>query len=225
MKQETEKRIVKLIQQLTGREEWSHVVQELQEALVCEANDVKLGKLDLYKFTAKDKLRPALTGVYYSGGWQVATDGYILIACKQDYAEEKEGQVILKDGTVIEDKYPNWRSVIPAMNDEWKTFRLNTDELSAAMRKIKVHTKVYGKYSCMLSIDDKVWLDPNFFKLFATAMKEAGTDTLRYHSDSRGIVVITDTMQLLLMPKWPPTEEHLADESRLYITLHSMNQE
>lgn len=225
MKQETEKRIVKLIQQLTGREEWSHVVQELQEALVCEANDVKLGKLDLYKFTAKDNLRPALTGVYHSEGWQAATDGHILIACKQDYPEEKEGQVILKDGTVIEDKYPNWRSVIPAMNDEWKTFRLNTDELSAAMRKIKVHTKVYGKYSCMLSIDDKVWLDPNFFKLFATAMKETGTDTLRYHSDSRGIVVITDTMQLLLMPKWPPTEESLADESRLYITLHSMNQE
>lgn len=225
MKQETEKRIVKLIQQLTGREEWGHVVQELQGILVCEANDVKLGKLDLYKFTAKDDLRPVLTGVHHSEGWQVATDGHMLIACKQDYAEEKEGQIVAKDGKVIEGRYPNWRSVIPVMNDEWKTFRLNTTELSAAMRQIKVHTKVYGKGSCMISIEDKVWLDPNMFQLFATAMKEAGVDTLRYHSETRGIVVVTDTMQLLLMPKWPPTEEELADAYWLYITLHSMCQE
>lgn len=222
MKQETEKRIVKLIQQLTGREEWDYVVQELQGILVCEANDVKLGKLDLYKFTAgKDDIRPVLCGVYHSEGWKVATNGRILIACKQDYAEEKEGQIIAKDGTVIEGRYPNWRSVIYMMNDEWKTFRLNTSELSEAMRRVKVHTKVNGKDSCMLSIDDKVWFDPNMFQLFATAMKEAGVDTLRYHSENRGIVVITDTMQLLLMPKYPPIEESLADESRLYITLHS----
>lgn len=65
---------MKLIQQLTGREEWNHVVQELQGILVCEANDVKLGKLDLYKFTAKDNLRPVLTGVYHSEGWQAATE-------------------------------------------------------------------------------------------------------------------------------------------------------
>lgn len=221
MKQETEKRIVKLIQQLTGREEWDYVVQELQGILLCEANDVKLGKLDLYKFIEKDDIRPVLCGVYHSEGWKVATNGRILIACKQDYAEEKEGQIIAKDGTVIEGRYPNWRSVIYMMNDEWKTFRLNTSELSEAMRRVKVHTKVYGKDSCMLSIDDKVWFDPNMFQLFATAMKEAGVDTLRYHSENRGIVVITDTMQLLLMPKWSPTEESLADESRLYITLHS----
>lgn len=225
MKKETEKKIVKLIQQLAGREEWSHVVQELQGILACEANDVKLGKLDLYKFTSKDDLRPVLCGVYHSEGWKVATNGHILIACKQDYAEEKEGQVIAKDGTVIEDRYPNWRSVIYMMNDEWNTFRLNTSELSEAMRMIKVHTKLYGKGSCMLSIDDKVWLEPNMFHLFATAMKEAGVDTLRYHSETRGVVVITDTMQLLLMPKCPPTEEKLADESRLYITLHSICQE
>lgn len=77
----------------------------------------------------------------------------------------------------------------------------------------------------MISIEDKVWLDPNMFQLFATAMKEAGVDTLRYHSETRGIVVVTDTMQLLLMPKYPPTEEELADENNLYITLHSMDQE
>ena len=221
MKQETEKRIVQLIQQLTGREEWDYVVQELQGILVCEANDVKLGKLDLYKFTAKDDLHPELCGVYHSEGWKVASNGRILIACKQDYAEEKERQIIAKDGTVIEGRYPNWRSVIYMMNDEWKTFHLNTSELSEAMRRVKVHAKVYGKDSCRLSIDDKVWFDPNMFQLFATAMKEAGVDTLRYHSENKGIVVITDTMQLLLMPKYPPTEESLADESRLYITLHS----
>lgn len=220
MKAESEKRMVKLIQLLTGDEAQKHVVQELQAILACEANEVKFGRLDLYKFTAKDDLRPSICGVYHDNGWQVATNGHMVIAVKQSYAEEREGKIIAKDGSVIEDRYPNWRAVIPAYTNEYKTFRMDMAELSEALRKAKAHTKVYGKDACQISLSGEIWFRPDLLHLFATAMKEDGADEIQYLSSDRGAVVKTDTIQLLLMPMIPPTEDELADDTNLFLTLN-----
>lgn len=220
MKAESEKRMVKLIQLLTCDEAQKYVVQELQAILACEANEVKLGKLDLYKFAPKDDLRLALRGVYHNEGWQIAASGHMVIAVKQSYAEEREGKIIAKDGSVIEDRYPNWKAVIPAYTNEYKTFRMDMKELTEAIRKAKAHNKVYGKDSCEISILGEVWLKPELLFLFATAMKEAGVDEVLYKSPTHGILVKTDTMQLLLMPMIPPTEDELADDTNLFLTLN-----
>ena len=222
MKAESEKKLVKIIQLLKGNEMYKAVVTELQNILACEANEVKLGKLDLYKFVAKDDLRPVLQGVYHNEGWQTASDGNILISVKQDYEEEREGKVIAKDGSEIEGRYPNWQSVIPVYTNEYKTFRMDMKELTDAMRKVKAHDKVYGKNSCRICLAGGIWFIPEKLLLFATAMKEAGVDELLYLSPERGIIVKTDKMQLLLMPQFPPTAEELADDYMLYLTLQGV---
>lgn len=51
----------------------------LVRILACEANNAKCGKVDLYKFTSKDKLRPALNGIYHKGGKVYATDGLDMV--------------------------------------------------------------------------------------------------------------------------------------------------
>ena len=80
-------------------------------------------KYDIYEFTGKDvknkkgeimrNPHPELTGVYHDDGYAIASDSRILVADKRAYDESKQGKVIGKDGTVIPEKYPDWRYAIP----------------------------------------------------------------------------------------------------------------
>ena len=207
MKPQTEKKILALIDVLRGDDAMKGVVAELHAILACEMNDVKLGKLDLYKFVSDDNIRPSITGVYHEEGWRIATDGRILLAIKQDYSPELEGRIILKNGSLLDKelRYPRWRSVIPDVMDEWKTFRLDFAELSEVLREAKAHEKVWKKsmgkhYSSSISLNGEIWLRTSYLKLFATVMKECNITEISYKDNGRGIVVKNDTLQLLLMP-------------------------
>lgn len=74
-------------------------------------------KFNPYDFTnpKATPYNPQQSGVYFSEGFKVATNGYVLIAYKEDYAPELEGKTIDKKGAEITDgTYPNYRCVIPA---------------------------------------------------------------------------------------------------------------
>ena len=46
--------------------ETQKVIQnKLDEIVICEMNEQKIGKFNLYDFCAKDNLRPAMLGVYH----------------------------------------------------------------------------------------------------------------------------------------------------------------
>lgn len=116
----------------------------IQQVIRAEAmTQAKAGKFNIYNYVAKDKIRPAMNGVFHDNGNKVASDCHILIAIKEDYPAEYEGAVLLKDGSYVEtpetvwdaeankcvtiqhrtawvDKdgnnhhvFPNWQSVIP----------------------------------------------------------------------------------------------------------------
>lgn len=223
MKKETEKKLLNLITKLSGNESMKYIVSELQSILVCEENDVKFGKVDIYKFAGHEKYRPVLNGVYHDQGWRVASDGHIMIAVKQDYSEDLEGKVIAKDGSVIEGNYPKWQKIMPTVFEGWKTFKVDMEEVAGAMKEVKAHTKIHGKGQCQFSLNGDVWLRAELFMLYASVLKEAGINEIKYIESTRCVVSKTDTLQLLLMPCWPPTEEELADETKLYKTLHGIN--
>lgn len=76
------------------------------------------GKFDIWKFTSKEKQRPAMTGVFHDKGFKVASDTHILVAVKDAYPKENEGKIIDKKKNVItEAKYPKWRDLIQKGED------------------------------------------------------------------------------------------------------------
>lgn len=222
MKPESEKKLVDLINNLIFNDSMKHIVSELQSILVCEQNDIKIGKVDLYKFTSKDKWRAVLNGVYHDQGWRVASDGRIMVAVKQEYEESKEGKIIAKDGSVIEGNYPKWRQVVPDVSEEWKTFKVDLKEITDLMREVKAHNKIYGKDSCLCSLNDNVWVRPELLMMYVSCLKEEGIYEIKYISSERSIVTKAENLQILLMPCWPPTQEELADQAKLYKTLHGV---
>lgn len=208
MKPQTEKKILSLIEVLKYDDAMKGVVAELQAALACEMNDVKFGKFDLYKCVDSKDSRQCMRGVYHDDGWRVASDGHILIAAKQEYPENLEGKIILKDGSILDEhyKYPRWRNVIPDVTFKgWQTFRLDFAELADVLREAKTHEKIWKKemgkkYFSMISLNGAVWFKTNMFKLFASILQEHEICDIFYKDSRCPITVKTDALQLILMP-------------------------
>lgn len=208
MKPQTEKKILALIDVLRGDDSMKGIVAELQAALACEMNEVKLGKFDLYKCVDTNGPFQQMRGVYHDDGWRVASDGHILIAAKQEYPEDLEGKIVLKDGSILDEhcKYPRWRNVIPDVTFKgWQKFRLDFAELADVLREAKTHEKIWKKrmgkkYLSIISVNSAVWFKTNLFKLFASILQEHEMCDIFYKDSRCPITVKTDTLQLILMP-------------------------
>lgn len=93
----------------------------LKDVIRAESAETKQGKFDIYKFACKDtNLRPAMCGVFHDDGNKVASDAHVLVALKESYPEEYEHRDLYANGELLapEIKYPNWRSVIPNIEQE-----------------------------------------------------------------------------------------------------------
>lgn len=188
--------------------ETQKVIQsKLDEIIICEMNEQKIGKFNLYDFCAKDNLRPAMVGVYHKDGYKYATDSYILCKLKQDYKPELEDNIVLKDGSILpKHEYTrvlNYNAVIPYSLDGYESIKIDFAQLQQWNKEAKLHKKTYGKNSVQL-VD--VYRDHNFkieyLTKVATAMKELGTNELYVHSTDRvrAAVVKTEQATILIMP-------------------------
>lgn len=70
-----------------------------------------------------DECKPQYRGILHAEGYQVATDGIMLVICQRPYVPEYEGKVV--DGDKIKDICPPFtlrsvRSLIPADLNEWE---------------------------------------------------------------------------------------------------------
>lgn len=76
--------------------------------------------IPVIKFAEKDKkkneVRPALSGVYHDGGYVVATDGFVLLARKEDYDKSLEGKVTDQKGNMVAIVYPKWQKLVSPAN-------------------------------------------------------------------------------------------------------------
>lgn len=72
-------------------------------------------KFNPYDFAAKkDRYRPIFNGVHYEDGYMYATDGYLAIKIKQEYAPELERKTIDRQGEELGENFPNVNNVLPA---------------------------------------------------------------------------------------------------------------
>lgn len=218
MKKETLKKIEELQNYLQTLDfEAKNTIQnKLEDIIICEMNEQKIGKFNLYDFCDKSKkekaLRPAFTGVYHKSGYKYATNAHILCRLKQDYNPELEDNVVLKDGSILsKDKYtrlPNYDSVIPTDLKQYQSIEIDFDKFPQWNKEAKLHKKQCKKQrqqSMELVCMGNEILTTFAFDLLNTAvsaMAEIGTNIIYVHKTERRkpAVVKTDNCDIVIFP-------------------------
>lgn len=197
--------------------ETQKVIQsKLDEIIICEMNEQKIGKFNLYDFCDKSKkekaLRPALTGVYHKNGYKYATDAFILCKLKQDYKTELEDNIVLKDGSILsKDEYirlPDYDSVIPTDLRQYQSIEIDIDKFPQWNKEAKLHKKQCKQQrqrSMELVCMGNEILTTFAFDLLNTAvsaMAEIGTNKIYVHKTERRkpAVVKTDNCDIVIFP-------------------------
>lgn len=148
-------------------------------------------KFDFYKYAGKDKLRPAMCGIFHDKGQKVVTNANILIAKKEDYPEEYEGKILGKDGKFIEGKFPNYESVFPDLKKSAYTeHEVNFEAFADFVLQIKVEAKLRGCNTSFAFVQiGGYYFKFQLFQLLVSYMKEIGAKTIwtaiREITDSR----------------------------------------
>ena len=166
---------------ITSAENWSksindEIIDLLRRFLTSNQPDINIkGKFDLYDYIVTEKYearcRPNLTGVFHQNGFRVATDAKILVAlAEQSYNPEFEGKVIGKEANIIDDIFPDWKSVIPQKENFNKTWKIDRKQVVDAVKMCKQRKKE-DKYNVTLVHIDNVILNPeSLLKLVDFAM-------------------------------------------------------
>lgn len=153
------------------------------------------------KIVSKDSFRPNMTGVYYENGYIVATDGYKLIALKQDYDENLEGKMINKNGFVIDLKYPDWKRAVPNL-DGVEKITYDVDYLIIQLQTISNIYKIAGlgiKYSLFKDDKHETCIDPDIMLPIILQAKKMGINNLNlyFYSKEKAVVIKDDSSSFL----------------------------
>ena len=171
------------------------LLQFLRANAVCSNQN-----FNLEKFVEKYTMRKSLTGIMHENGMKIATDGHILAAVKSDYAPENEGKIITPKGEIIDCKFPNWRMVVPAKENE-----ITIDKpVSEILKRIK-EAEIEAKIECqnVLVKCGDICFDTRYFKLFLSFLK-AFADAKIYVKTGWSLYAVSGENVCLLMRK---TEE------------------
>lgn len=209
MKKETEKKLLDLRTKISlycnDERTRKSFITLIDEALVCEATEVKLGKLDLFDLCDKSGLSSVLEGIAHLNGYQYVSDTIILVKLKSEYSSEFEGRVMRKDGSLIDEKLyarlPNYESVIPEITSEYTEVYLDFGKLTDIIKRAKVHKKTHGKAHRAIVEFNNTWVDLYYFEKFAKILKEHGLNSFFWKDPTRPIVAKQeDVFALVLMP-------------------------
>lgn len=130
--------------------------QELLRGLIRIETPSTTNKFDLWKWVAKDDMRPVMTGIYHEGGFKVASDGHVLCKVQETYLNEDEGCILTKDGVLhcttneakdrgignFIGKYPKFNDVIPA-DDLMFAVKVDLDGIKEFAKTVKAETSAY----------------------------------------------------------------------------------
>ena len=227
MKKETQKMIIELNKEV----EFMNIDQSskdmlrnhLMRILACEANNAKCGKVDLYKFTSKDELRPAINGIYHKGGKVYATDCHILCRLSRTYDEANEGKVIDKTGKEIDGRYPNADAVIPN-TEGWTAISADFDKINEARKTWAAHKKLYKKNAKGRFVIGNQEIAMDYLFMAADLMKELGiSEFLQSENSCRPLTARDENNDIVMIPTTPYYEtwkEHAETEPEyLFIEL------
>ena len=146
--------------------------------------------------------QPYLNGVFHQNGYKVATDGLVLLAVKDTYSEELEGKVIDKDGNIIADNYPNWRSVV-AKSNNMALVNLHVNEFKDWLKQVRVkwnNPKGFSPY-WLVSLNGVFFYAERYDKLIKGA-KALGTEVvyIKKNNNTATVKIVTDKGYCCAMP-------------------------
>lgn len=179
-------------------------LSQIRQILACESNETKIGKFDLFDFTAPKEWREVFRYVHYLNGYRYATDTRILLKIKTEYPEALEGKSVEKDGTehTIE-RLPSFERVIPTLEQirKRKKFIIDFGKVAECIKQAKTHKKIYKK-NAITQIklgDNNIYVDAFLFKKFCDVLSHYGITEIGIE-EGEPLAVITDEFSLLLMP-------------------------
>ena len=149
---------------------------------------VKSLKFNIYDYVAtyKSTPSPVMCGIYHNNGEMVASNSHILVVLKnQEYNPEFEGKSVWKDGTIRDERYPNYNSVKPYMNT--KVIKIDFDKFDTIVKEDKAKVKLMDKrekknYYGVVKVGTD-YLKLELLKKLIDFMKVIGTDEIRFQED------------------------------------------
>lgn len=185
------------------REDIRRAVSNINAAIFAETPNTSK-KFDLYKFTYKDEnVRPIMCGVHHQEGFKVASDCHVLVAVKEPYAEDLEGQTLDKTGNPIQGKYPRWQELFPK-KEKGVPYKIDTEKVYELLRAVKAEKKAAGKWG--KSRRGYVKVGDTFFAvekmaLLCTFMDAVGSNEITIYDPRRAAAVYApDGSEGLIMP-------------------------
>lgn len=166
-------------------------------------------KLNLYNYVSKDKNKPILHGVFHEEGYQIATDGQIMVKVKSDYPDAHEKKVLDKKGEILDilwlDRpYVNYQAVIKShLGRDLDIYPLESDFLQSLKSDFKEWKKqrkitkreVYGSYT----FENGAVVEIGSFILFLEAAKALGATELLVHSGEFNMAGVTTEKGVALL--------------------------
>lgn len=171
----------------------------------------------LLKPTKDNQWNPPYLGVYYDArGYEVATEGHILIWKKADVPSNLAGKVIGQDGVEIVCRYPNWQAVIPTP-EKSELVTLNFDKIAEFASDWKANKKILDKEQAIVFVANR-YLNLNLLVKFAKAMKSAEINQISVKTENDSSPVWfgdLNGMGGILMPVFPPHDGN-RDDFQIY---------
>lgn len=195
--------------------------EELSRLMRIETMATKVSgfKMTDYVDSKSKGLRHALEGIFYDeSGYEVATEGHILIYRKVDVADNLKNRIVLPNGEFVSEnlRYPNWKAVVP--NDaEFEPFIVDFDKVEEFAKDWKAKKKICGKVVPMITFKNR-YFNLDLFVKFIKAMKYAETNIIKLNPKNDTTPVSFgsyDNMGGLIMPMLPPTEKGM-EENEIY---------
>ena len=130
--------------------------QELLKGVIRIETPATSNKFDIWKWTANDKMRPQMNGIFHQNGFKVASDTHVLCKVQEEYPTEYEGCLITKNGALHHalkgDRdlpdfigfYPNFESVIPA-DDVTFAVKVDLSDFKDFLKTVKAEASANKK--------------------------------------------------------------------------------
>lgn len=142
-------------------------------------------KFNIWDYVSDDDIRPYFEGLYQDAeGYEVATNGHILIYRKHDVSADMAGKVVFKNGETMDsaERYPKWKVIVPKKSEMRNIVTIDFERVEQLYNDWKV-AMVVNNHNLMGYVIIQGWKFklPLFYDL-CVAAREFGCDKLYiYH--------------------------------------------
>lgn len=174
MKSESVKIIADMI---SSAEVTASVKEKLMQIMRIETANTRVSGFKMTDYISKDPLRPVFTGVYYDeSGYEVATEGHILVYRKANVPDDLKNKVVLPNGEFLSEReynrYPNWKAVIPKKSKDTIDCTIDIAKVEEFAKDWKAIKKVSDKAIAVVKIGE-YYFKLDLLVLFCKALKFA----------------------------------------------------